>query len=301
MPATSYRISAVAHATGLSVDTIRMWERRYQLVAPARDAAGVRRYSDADVERLRLMRRATMLGHAVGELAALSNDDLRRVISAEGSESPNPIAAAKSEYVENIVDSLMQLDLARAEKQLNEAFFFLEPRDVIIDIMAPLMHRVGENWSKGRLQIVHEHAASQIVRNVSANAFRLAPRQSQMRIVFATPPGEQHDFGISFSANLAVLHGAQVFVLGASLPLEELERGVRRIGADAVVISATVCPIQPSVLKYVEDLDKQLPSEIKILVGGPAVESMDRTHLSDRVRIVETLRAFDDHLDRLGI
>ena len=67
-----FTIKAVAQATGLSVETLRAWERRYEVVAPSRDSSGRRTYSAADVARLRLLRTATELGHTISRLAPLS-------------------------------------------------------------------------------------------------------------------------------------------------------------------------------------------------------------------------------------
>ena len=65
-----YPIRAVSKQTGISIDTLRAWERRYQVVSPQRDERG-RLFSAADVRRLKLLRAAVDQGHAIGQLAAL--------------------------------------------------------------------------------------------------------------------------------------------------------------------------------------------------------------------------------------
>jgi DNA-binding transcriptional MerR regulator len=67
-----YPIRAVAKLTGLSIDTLRAWERRYAAVEPQRDDRG-RLYSETDVRRLHLLRAAVERGHAIGRLATLSD------------------------------------------------------------------------------------------------------------------------------------------------------------------------------------------------------------------------------------
>ena len=68
-------IGVVAERTGLSLDVLRVWERRYGVVAPERDTAGRRVYTDSDVERLRLLSRATAAGRSIGQLAQASTEE----------------------------------------------------------------------------------------------------------------------------------------------------------------------------------------------------------------------------------
>jgi DNA-binding transcriptional MerR regulator len=72
-----YRIGTVAQLTGLTADTIRMWERRYSTVSPSRTDGGTRLYGDAEVTRLQLMRALTEAGDPIGAIAQLSTQDLR--------------------------------------------------------------------------------------------------------------------------------------------------------------------------------------------------------------------------------
>src|SRR5258706_6580721 len=69
-------IRTVAKMTGLGIDTLRAWERRYAAVRPTRDERG-RMYSDEDIQRLRLLRDAVANGHSVGRVAALSDEQLK--------------------------------------------------------------------------------------------------------------------------------------------------------------------------------------------------------------------------------
>ena len=74
---SSYRIGAVARLTGVNVDTLRIWERRYQVVTPQRSEGGSRLYCEADIERLVLIKRLVDAGHAIGTVAGLTHEQLK--------------------------------------------------------------------------------------------------------------------------------------------------------------------------------------------------------------------------------
>ena len=68
---TGYKIGAVARLTGISPDTLRIWERRYDVVTPERTSTGDRLYSSEDITRLQLIKRLVDSGNGIGSVASL--------------------------------------------------------------------------------------------------------------------------------------------------------------------------------------------------------------------------------------
>jgi DNA-binding transcriptional MerR regulator len=75
---SNYRIGAVSRLTGIPPDTLRVWERRYDLVTPSRSEGGGRLYSQGDVTRLSVIKRLVDSGHAIGTIAELSLEQLHQ-------------------------------------------------------------------------------------------------------------------------------------------------------------------------------------------------------------------------------
>ena len=79
-----YRSGAVARLTGIPVQTLRVWERRYKVVGPRQSATGQRQYSPADVARLAVIKRLVDSGHAIGSVAGLDVDQLQSMLDKAG-------------------------------------------------------------------------------------------------------------------------------------------------------------------------------------------------------------------------
>ncbi len=90
-----YRSGAVARLTGIPVQTLRVWERRYKIVGPRQSATGQRQYSPEDVARLTVIKRLVDSGHAIGSIATLDLDSLQsmlaKVARAPGSAAMTPV------------------------------------------------------------------------------------------------------------------------------------------------------------------------------------------------------------------
>jgi DNA-binding transcriptional MerR regulator len=93
----AYRIGAVARLTGISPDTLRIWERRYEIVEPQRTPKGGRLYSQQDVTRLTMIKTLVDQGYAISTVANLSVDELnRRLNSAQPANLP-PMGSGQHE------------------------------------------------------------------------------------------------------------------------------------------------------------------------------------------------------------
>ena len=99
-----YTIARLAQAAGVHIETVRYYQRRKLLAEPPRPAGGVRRYTEADAERLRFIKRAQAMGFMLSEVANLLHLKNRRSCRAT-----RELAAAKLQLVESRIRELRGL------------------------------------------------------------------------------------------------------------------------------------------------------------------------------------------------
>jgi MerR family transcriptional regulator, light-induced transcriptional regulator len=262
----SYPIRAVAKITGLSLDTLRAWERRYQAVVPERSHRG-RQYAAAQIERLLLLGQLVQKGHAIGVIAFLSDQKLQSLLAEQPSRAAQRDASPPPDILAPILLAVGEFDAAAAADEVSRLAAVLSPRDLVYQVMVPLMHEVGVRWHDGTLAIAQEHMVSQILRGVLGSLIRLFRRsQSATRMVFATPTGENHEFGIQASAMLASLAGIAPVYLGANLPAEEISQAARRTSAQVIVLGITAP--SPSTAAEVSAIITAMPQATELWLGG---------------------------------
>jgi len=163
-------IGVVARRTGLKPDLIRAWERRYGAVEPGRTETRRRFYSDADIERLLLLRRVVSTGRGIGQVAGLPEAELQSLIADEpqGRAVEGPGKAASGEPAEPFLSLCLaaarRLDVHDLELQLERASVALSRMNLLEKLLVPLMHNIGDLWHKGEIRPIHEHMASAVVR-----------------------------------------------------------------------------------------------------------------------------------------
>ena len=301
-----YPIRAVSKLTGISIDTLRAWERRYQVVVPQRDERG-RLYSEADVQRLRLLNTAVEKGHAISRLASLKDEELQNLIS-------NPVALASAAAVmetaqvdefapvpRSVMAAIERMDYSEAERELSLLAAVLSPRDLVHRVALPLMREVGEAWHEGRMSVAQEHMTTSLLRNLFGALIPLHQKTAPTsKLMFVTPTGEQHEFGILASAMLAVGGGLGAIYLGTNLPAEEIVLAAQKTAPQAVVLGFIGANGAKIGITEIQKAARNLPSHIELWVGGAQSDAMVEEIRKTRALIIEDFQMLEQHLVRLG-
>ena len=291
-----YSIKAVSHATGLSIETLRAWERRYGIVEPTRDGNGRRAYRPEDVIRLRKLREATERGHPISRLARLGSGDIERLLgqpaARQGSATPLQNIAAQ------ILEAASDYRPADCDRLLATALALLPLSQVVHEILSPLMREIGERWHRGELSIAQERMVSMALRKQLSSVLDTYGRVATGPLmVFATPSGERHELGILMGALLASARNARCHYLGPDLPVADLATYATRVQARVVVLSVLM---HEGSLAQLAELAQFLPESIDLWAGGGAVERASRETLAGRLKLIPDLGSFDQEVSLLA-
>jgi methylmalonyl-CoA mutase cobalamin-binding domain/chain len=285
-------VRVVIDRTGLSADVLRAWERRYGVVRPRRSAGGQRLYSPEEVERLTLLRAATQAGHSIAEVANL---DAAALESLTESSAPARADAADDEVsavVQRAMDAAERLDGPAIESELRRAALLLGVRPVVDKVLGALLREIGNRWHRGEITPAHEHLASTAIRSVLAWAMGVyGPRKRSPRLLVATPAGELHEFGAMLAATAAAEEGWQVIYLGPNLPAKAIARAASQAEARAVAVSA-VAQTGAGVLREIRALARALPSGVRLLTGGVALEKHAAALSRSGIRVLNDIPSF---------
>lgn len=273
-PSPLHSVRIVATRTGLKPDLLRAWEKRYHVVEPTRSAGGQRNYTDADIERLRLLVKVTSAGRQIGQVATLSDSELRTMATADALETtrsatPGSSDTSATHYVIDALAAAEAFDASTLESTLRTATLMLPSDQVLDEVFGPLLIAIGNRWSEGRFPPANGHLATAIIRRVLGWMTDSLPvRDDAPIIVVGTPAFQLHDLGAMLVATAAAGSGWNVTFLGASLPAGELSRAARLADADAVALSI-VCPTDDHrVSDELRQLRAELPESVDLLVGG---------------------------------
>lgn len=276
-----FPLRVATRMTGLKAELIRAWESRHAAIRPARTSGGARRYSAADLERLRLLRDAVAAGQRIGAVAGLSDAELRQIIA-----DANP---THGDAIEELLDAAGGSDAERVRGLILAELAARDSRAFVNDFAIPLLVEIGERWARGRCSIAAEHLISAILRSILLDETLVAGGgEGRPRIVFATPEGEAHDLGTLVAALVAARSGACPVFVGADIPIADLSTQILASGADVIVVGLVVLEVEHSEAAL-RHLRRRLPPRVEVWVGGAGIQGLPP------IRDVERI----DTLDRL--
>ncbi len=287
MGETMHNIKFVVNQTGLSAHVIRAWERRYEALTPDRTQTNRRLYSDEDIEKLLLLKKAVEAGQSIGRIARLSTPELNGMLARlspeqreQRLETSSATAPADSPlpYSQQLRLAVQSLDAERLEMILRQATIALGAIEVIERLLPPLLEWVGTGWREGEVRVAQEHLATAVVRTYLGRTLdSIKPSAHSPCLVITTPAGQVHELGALMVAVTAASEGWRVLYLGPNLPAEEISSAVRQMGAKGVALSIVYPPDDLRLHSELENLRSGVGEEVAILVGGRGAKGYSET------------------------
>lgn len=269
-------IQVVSQRTGLSKDVIRAWEKRYSIVEPKRHATGRRLYSESDIQRLSLLRKATRSGRRISDISALTDTELSELLASDNAQffpdkPENSRVSDYDEFLQPLITGIKQLDddgiyqsLVNASTALPQIIFFEQ-------VLYPALLFIGESWKNGQLRIGHEHLASIQIKRFLLN---LLERELPVgpRLLVTTPVGQRHELGALMAAVIAAMEGWRSSYMGPDMPATEIAAAAIASESKGILLSLASRADEKLLKQEISTLADALPDDMFVVIGGNNAE-----------------------------
>lgn len=282
-PALLHPIQVVTRRTGVSADVLRVWEKRYAVVTPMRSTSGRRLYSDADIERLRLMVQATRTGRTIGQVAALPTAALMDLLDervpadrpsprrerASATPPPPPPPPAVGDLFAACMDAIARFDAVTLDLLLRRAVVALSADDLLDAVVVPLVDRVRVQLLDGSLRGSHGHLAHAVLRRVLDHIVATATAPLASRDVVVTTVGSHaNELDALIAAAAAAADGWRVTYVGPRVPAEDVADTLEHLRAHVLILSLAAPPGDREIPRELRRLRAMLPAHVEVLVVG---------------------------------
>ena len=253
--AVGVRIGELSRRVGVSTELLRAWERRYQLLEPARSPKGYRLYTPQDEVRVRAMQSQLHRGLSAAEAARVARQAAPRAsvdgpsgqprstgdgAAGTGLADPRPdepdIAVHHYHALQRALDAYDETD---AQHVFDTMLRQLSLATVLRDVVMPYLAELGTRWSTGSIDIAQEHFASNLIRGRLAGLALGWGHGVGPRAVLACPKGELHDLPLMVFGIVLNRCGWRITFLGNNTPVTDVENAVRHLRPDVIALAAT--------------------------------------------------------------
>jgi MerR family transcriptional regulator, light-induced transcriptional regulator len=310
-----YNIQMVSKLTGISIHTLRAWEKRYQAVVPERDSSGRRTYNDGELDKLKMLGKICSLGGSIGNIANLQMSELKDLMSKFETSTPYNEPTPFTPIVEEEVDTqailnhlllaLQDFKLDIISHELHKLKITMSLKDLAFKILLPLLQEIGFRVYNNTLNVAQEHAISSIVRfHIGQFVYQNYERKRKKGTVvtLATPEGEYHEFGILIASLLCIHHGINFYFLGANMPSLGFAEASKSLDSNILILGTTKASKfdTPNVLDdYIRSLLGQMDEKQMLLLGGDGNFSLTKFIKDPKFNFISTFQHLDSYLKQL--
>lgn len=289
-----YSIKELEKLSGIKAHTIRIWEKRHNIIEPQRTSTNIRFYTDVDLKRIINVSLLNSHGFKISKIADMSAEDVIRKVQ-EISEQKNDALIPIDQLLIAMVD-LNEEQFERIVSQYTQKFGLDR---AITEVVYPFLDKIGVLWQTGEITPAHEHFISNLIRQrliVSIAALPI-PTSSSKRALLFLPEGELHELGLLFLHYIIRKNGYKTYYLGQSVPYDDLKKVYEVHKPQLLITSFTSFPSPKNLEAFMNRMSNDFPSST-ILASGLLVRNTAFI-LPKNIRIFERTSQLPDLLESL--
>ena len=296
----NHPIGVAAERTGLSPHVLRVWERRYRAIEPTRTEGGRRLYSDADIERLRLMALATTAGRGISQVARLPTKELTRLVRDDeearrqvGASDRARTACTTGAAEEDMVaarERARALDAVGLERVLRRSAALAGAAAFLDTVATPLLKQIGDERDAGGLALGEEQLVLVALRRAIEGLVPILIGSGDApSLLVATPVGDRHEIEAVMATAVAAIENWRVTYLGPGVSVSEIADAAALHAAHAVSVTLPRAGDHDSLLGELRALRVRLAARVPLLVGGAGALTIATELRGAGVTVIENL------------
>jgi MerR family transcriptional regulator, light-induced transcriptional regulator len=285
-----FSIKDLENLSGIKAGTIRIWEKRYNLLEPMRTDTNIRFY---DLAALQKLLNVTLLhdhGYKISKISEYPSEQipvLVRDIITDKSVNHHAISEFKM--------AMMHFDQSLFFKTYNDLLSEKSFREVFHQVFIPLMNEIGLLWQSDTISPAHEHFITYLIKQkILINTEKLqykTPKNDSRVFVLYLPVNEIHELGLMYLNYEILRHGFKTIYLGESVPIDSL-LDVKKYFDNITFLSyLTVEPNQDEVNAYVKRLNQEILNDetSEVWLIGRMVKFVETKNISEKTSVFESI------------
>lgn len=287
----NFSIKDLENLSGIKAHTIRIWEKRYNLLQPNRTDTNIRNYSLSSLQKLLNISYLNNNGVKISKIANLTDDEIQnkvKEIAFNFNTEDHAISSLKM--------AMINFDAAIFNTTYNQLIESKTFSDVFYSVFLPLLNHIGLLWQTDTITPAHEHFVSTLIKQKILIHIEGLPlvesNASNKTFVLFLPENEIHDIGLLFIHYQLRSKGYHSIFLGESVPMENLKDLLRFFDDITFISYFTVAPEIDDVSSYIfkfNDLFLQ-HQHTKLYLLGTKLATLGDTSLPKKVTIFNSIQ-----------
>ena len=291
----AFTIKDLENLSGIKAHTIRIWEQRYSLLKPQRSDTNIRYYSNNELKTILNISLLNKYGYKISHIDQMSETEMQQKIVALTN-----VEAQQEKLVNELIKQLVDLDLNKFEKILEDHIKAKGIERSITQLIFPFLERVGILWVTNHINPAQEHLVTNIIRQkliVGIDAVKTTARTQKTALLFL-PEGEHHELGLLYVCYLLKNNGIQVLYLGTNVPMKDLDYVAKFKKPDFIYSHLTSVAPNFNFEKFLTNIHTKLP-DYPIVISGQLTQSYKKK-LPPKIELKRSLQEVMGYIDSVS-
>ena len=284
-----FSIKDLENLSGIKAHTIRIWEKRYDILQPMRTDTNIRLYDLASLQKLLNITLLHDYGYKISKIATYPQDKIpllvREIISNK---------TAKSHAISELKMAMMNFDQELFFNTYNWLIAEKSFKEIFHQVFIPLLNELGLLWQSDTITPAHEHFISYLIKQkllVNTEKLQvLKPSKTNKVFVLSLPMNEIHELGLMYLNYEILLEGYRTIFLGESMPIDNLKDLKKNFDSIVYVSYLTVQPERDILDSYIQKMSEELIDDsTELWFIGRQTEFINRERLSDKITIFSSI------------
>ncbi len=285
----TFTIKDLENLTGIKAHTIRIWEKRYNVLEPMRTDTNIRYY---DLQALQKLLNITLLhdyGYKISKISKMPSEEIPQLVQEIISTK-----SAKNHAISSFKLAMMNFDQKLFLDTYNSLLSEKSFREVFFEVFIPLMEEIGFLWQAETISPAHEHFISYLIKlKLLVNTEKIQsnkPTKEDKLFVLYLPMNEVHELGLMYLNYEIIFSGYKTIYLGESVPTDSLKDLKKYFSNIVYICYSTVEPIKESINPYIKDLKEQiLEEDSELWMIGRNIQNIDKSILNSKIRTFDNI------------
>lgn len=277
-----FSISQLSQYSGIKPHTIRVWEQRYNALQPSRSEGNTRAYDGNQLRRLLNIVSLMESDYKVSQLCRMPDDQLFRLVREE--EARLKGNDLNEYFISQLIAAGMEFDEERFAKFFSRCIGRYGMRNSYLQVICPMLERLGLMWAGDAIPPAHEHFVSNLVRQklfTAIESVSVSEQKGGSWLLFL-PENELHEISLLFASYILKTSAKKVFYLGTNVPVGSLEMAVKETIPENLLFFFVHYNLPESAQNYLMDLERSFPEQRIFFSGNEKLlgklNSGERTH-----------------------
>lgn len=283
----AYSIKDLENISGIKAHTIRIWEKRYNILEPMRTDTNIRYYDFSSIQKLLNITLLHNHGYKISKISQYPSENIPGLVKEIITDK-----TYKSHAITAFKVAMLNFDREAFYTSYDQLLTNKSFSGIFRDVFVPLLNEIGLLWQTNTITAAHEHFITNLIKQKLEVELEIVVKNHQVTedkvFILFLPAQESHDLGLKYLNYEIVKNGYKVIYLGENIEMEDLQKMTEQFDSAIFLTYITTAPMADEINGYIEKLQEGILKKAvssELWITGIGIENLQMETETNRTKL----------------